>query len=134
MTTLLNWQTLKYLNFCRKLASSSYPGAIFCRNKEEKCFMHWAWNTQKNIAIPTKPITIFASNKSCAGRTRSYKLHKKGFEWNNAAYEIKREKSYYFTYPLQDTINSYPHFNQRKRMETWEKHQKQETKTEKKLK
>ena len=49
------------------------------------------------------------------------KLWTKCPEWNNVTYEVKREKSYYFTDPAQDTTNSHPNFNQKKRMETWEK-------------
>ena len=31
------------------------------------------------------------------------------------------KKSHYFTHPAQDTTNFHPHFNQRERIETWEK-------------
>ena len=58
----------------------------------------------EGVAYPLKP-PFFSSNK--------------GSEWNNAAYEEK-EKYHHFTHAVWDYTNSYPHFNKRERMKTWE--------------
>ena len=73
--------------------------------------------TSKGCSVPTK-IPLFSSNKVTSKKSKE--LWTKSPEWNNAAYEEK-EKSPYFTNPVQDTTNSHPILTKRERMEPWEK-------------
>ena len=70
--------------------------------------MHWVWDSQKkrDYAILTKPPSSQATKPLAAG-TRSYKPHKKGPEWNNAAYEVKKF-FYHFAHSAQGSTNSHP--------------------------
>ena len=66
----------------------------------------------KDVAYRLTP--PFSSNKVTSRKSKE--LWTKWPEWNNAAYEEK-ERYNYFTQPTPD----HPHFNQKERMETWEK-------------
>ena len=72
------------------------------------------------LIYPVKSNTSQAK-KSHAEKARNYKHKKEGPEWNDVAYEVKINKSYYFTHPAKDNTNSHPQFNQTERMGTWKK-------------
>ena len=88
----------------------------------------WGVGFAKKVVHPLKS-PLFSCKKVTSRKIK--KLWTKGPEWSNAAYEEK-EKSHYFTHPAQGTTSSHPHFNQRERMETWEK-EKTNTRSKKKI-
>ena len=69
----------------------------------------------KTLLYPPKTL-LFSSNKVAYRKktgTGNFKLQR-GPWMKNAAYYVKRKKSYHFTHPAQDTTNSRPYFNQEK--------------------
>ena len=74
--------------------------------------------TRKKTLLYTLKPSSSQATKSHTGKAKTVNQRpwiKQYCLWN------KREKSYYFTHPTQDTTNSHSHFNQKERMGTWEK-------------